>query len=147
MNNGKFVISLDFELHWGFFDNRTIDDCRSQLLNVNAVIDELLQLSQQYNVSITFAAVGMLFAKNKNDILKYLPKLKPNYSNNALNSYDLLNDIDEKDQVIYFAQSLVNKIENAPLHEVGTHTFCHYYCNEKGQKNMISEQIWSQSLL
>lgn len=134
MNNGKFVISLDFELHWGFFDNRTIDNCRSQLLNVQTVIDKLLQLSQQYKVSITYATVGMLFAKNKNDILKYLPQLKPIYSNNALNSYDLLNNIDEKDQMIYFAQSLVNKIKNDPLHEVGTHTFCHYYCNEKGQR-------------
>ena len=133
MNNGKFVISLDFELHWGFFDNRTLEDCRSQLLNINTVIDRLLQMSNEYNISITFATVGMLFAKDKEAVLEYIPKLKPNYTNKALDSYELLRGIDQKDQMIYFAQDLVKKIENDPLHEVGTHTFCHYYCHEKGQ--------------
>ena len=133
MNNGKFVISLDFELHWGFFDNRTLEDCRSQLLNINTVIDKLLQMSKEYNTSITFATVGMLFAKDKETVLDYVPKLKPNYTNKALNSYELLRGIEQKDQMIYFAQELVKNIENDPLHEVGTHTFCHYYCHEKGQ--------------
>ena len=133
MKNGKFVISLDFELHWGFFDNRTLEDCRSQLLNINTVIDKLLQMSKEYNTSITFATVGMLFAKDKETVLDYVPKLKPNYTNKALDSYELLRGIEQKDQVIYFAQELVKNIENDPLHEVGTHTFCHYYCHEKGQ--------------
>ena len=133
MNNGKFVISLDFELHWGFFDNRTLEDCRSQLLNINTVIDKLLLMSKEYNTSITFATVGMLFAKDKEAVLKYVPQLEPNYTNKALNSYELLRGIEQKDQMIYFAQELVKNIENDPLHEVGTHTFCHYYCHEKGQ--------------
>ena len=133
MNNGKFVISLDFELHWGFFDNRTLEDCRSQLLNINTVIDKLLLMSKEYNTSITFATVGMLFAKDKEAVLNYVPQLKPNYTNKALNSYELLRGIEQKDQMIYFAQELVKNIENDPLHEVGTHTFCHYYCHEKGQ--------------
>ena len=133
MKNGKFVISLDFELHWGFFDNRTLEDCRSQLLNINTVIDKLLQMSKEYNTSITFATVGMLFAKDKETVLDYVPKLKPNYTNKALDSYELLRGIEQKDQMIYFAQELVKNIENDPLHEVGTHTFCHYYCHEKGQ--------------
>lgn len=133
MSNGKFVISLDFETHWGFFDNRTIEDSRSQLLNITVVIDKLLDISKQHNVGITFATVGMLFAKDKNDIKKYIPKQKPNYFNNALNAYDLLEGITANDEKIYFAQDLVTKIKNDPLHEVGTHTFCHYYCHEKGQ--------------
>lgn len=133
MNTGKFVISLDFETHWGFFDNRTLDDCKSQLSNTTLVIDKLLQISKQYDVSITFATVGMLFAKNKTDITKYIPKLKPNYNNKALDAYQLLEGIAEKDETIYFTQDLVKKIKNDPLHEVGTHTFCHYYCHEKIQ--------------
>jgi len=133
MNKGKFVISLDFETHWGFFDNRTLDDCRSQLLNTTTVINKLLQLAQEYDVSITFATVGMLFAKDKTDITKYTPELKPNYDNSALDAYELMNRIAEADQKFYFIQDLVNKIENDPLHEVGTHTFSHYYCHANGQ--------------
>ena len=133
MRNGKFVISLDFESHWGFFDNRTLDDCRSQLLNISTVIDKLLQMSQHYNVSITFATVGMMFAKDKNDIVKYTPELKPNYKNKDLNAYDLLNGIAETDQKFYFAKDLVKKIDNDSLHEIGTHTFSHYYCQANGQ--------------
>jgi len=133
MRNGKFVISLDFESHWGFFDNTSLNDCRLQLTNINTVIEKLLALSKQYNVGITFATVGMMFAKNKNDITQYLPKLKPNYNNNALDAYNLLNGITDEDQKLYFTQDLVNKIEQDPLHEIGTHTFCHYYCYENGQ--------------
>jgi len=133
INNGKFVISLDFELHWGFFDNRPLDDCRQQLSNINVVIDKLLYLSHLYNVSITFATVGKMFAKDKSEALKYLPRRKPNYKNTALNAYKLLNNISEDDQKFYFAQELIKKIETEKLHEICTHTFCHYYCYEIGQ--------------
>lgn len=133
MRNGKFVISLDFESHWGFFDNRTLNDCRSQLTNISIVIEKLLLMSQQYNVGITFATVGMMFAENKNDITKYLPIRKPKYKNSALDSYNLLHGILDADQKIYFTKDLVTKIKQDSLHEIGTHTFCHYYCYENGQ--------------
>lgn len=133
MNNGKFVISLDFEMHWGFFDNRTLDDSKSQLSNINTVIDKMLQIAQQYNIRITFATVGKMFAKDKSEALKYLPRRKPNYKNSALNAYKLLNNISEDDQKFYFAQDLIIKIKNDNLHEVGTHTFSHYFCYELGQ--------------
>ncbi|WP_340155843.1 polysaccharide deacetylase [uncultured Winogradskyella sp.] len=133
MKNGKFVISLDFETHWGFFDNKSLDNCRSQLLNTELVINRLLEESQQHNLSITFATVGMLFAKDKTDITRYIPEIKPKYNNIALDAYELLDNISDKDNSIYFTQDLVKKIDKDPLHEVGTHTFCHYYCYEKGQ--------------
>ncbi|WP_439151237.1 polysaccharide deacetylase family protein [Winogradskyella sp.] len=133
MNEGKFVISLDFELHWGFFDNRTLEDSKSQLSNVENVIEKLLELCNQYNVSITFATVGMLFAENKREIIAFLPKRKPNYTNKLLNTYELLDQIQPEDEKYYFAKSLVNKVANQSLHEIGTHTFSHYYCHEDGQ--------------
>lgn len=133
MKNGKFVISLDFEMHWGFFDIKTLDECRSQLSNISMVIDKLLQLSQQYNTSITFATVGKMFAKDKSEVLKYIPDRMPDYRNSKLNAYNLLNNIAAIDQEFYFAQDLIKKIKADTLHEIGTHTFCHYYCYESGQ--------------
>lgn len=133
MKNGKLVISLDFELHWGFFDTVSLDDCREQLAQVPKVIDTLIRLGDQYKVSITFATVGFLFAENKAELSPYLPNNKPRYSNDAVNSHLLLQNINSKDNSCYFAKSLVKKIKNHPLHEIGTHTFSHYYCHENGQ--------------
>lgn len=133
MDKGKFVISLDFEMHWGFFDKRTLDDCKAQLSNIQTVIDKLLQMSQQYNSSITFATVGKMFGKDKDETTKYMPLRKPNYGNRALCAYDLFNSIAIDDQKFYFARDLIIKIKNDPLHEVCTHTFSHYYCYEYGQ--------------
>lgn len=133
MNNGKFVISLDFEMHWGFFDKRALDDSRSQLLNIHKVIDRLLQISKTYNVSITFATVGFLMAKDKEESMAYLPEKKPQYNNRVLDAYRLLNNIAPADQQFYFASDLVHEIHKDALHEIGTHTFSHYYCYEKGQ--------------
>jgi Polysaccharide deacetylase len=133
MNEGKFVISLDFELHWGFFDNKTLDESRTQLSNVHNVISKLLKLCNQYNVGITFATVGMLFAENKTEVNSFLPKRKPKYNNSLLDAYKLLEQIKSEDEAFYFAKSLINDISSQALHEIGTHTFSHYYCHENGQ--------------
>ena len=42
MKNGHFVISLDFELHWGLFDLMSVDQYQENLANVGKVIDGLL---------------------------------------------------------------------------------------------------------
>lgn len=133
MNTGKFVISLDFELHWGFFDNRSLEDCKAQLGRINSVIDRLIEIANTYNVNLTFATVGFLFAKDKIEVGKFLPKSKPNYSNKKLNPYDLLEELDEQNSPYYFAQKLIKRLKNQNQHEIGTHTFSHYYCYENGQ--------------
>ncbi|TDU40003.1 polysaccharide deacetylase [Gelidibacter sediminis] len=133
MTNGKFVISLDFEKHWGFFDNRHLSECKSQLSNVDIVINQFLEQSRQHNVCITFATVGILFAKSKAEIYKFIPNLKPNYSNTSLDAYKLLQNMAVNDEKFYFGQDLVSQIKNDTLHEMATHTFSHYYCQENGQ--------------
>lgn len=144
MENGKFVISLDFELHWGFFDNRPLANCKSQLSNIPTVIEKLLQLSKKYKTSITFATVGFLMANDKDELLEHLPLNKPDYNNKSLNAYTLLSTIAREDYKYYFAKDLVNKIKNDSLHEIGTHTFSHYYCYEKGpDKNDFKADIQS----
>lgn len=133
MTNGKFVISLDFELHWGFFDNRPLEECKIQLSHIDEVIDVLLRLSGEYKVHITFATVGMLFANTKEEIHTYAPDLKPNYTNPALDAYKLLDSISDENQKFYMAPHLIRKIREKGTHEIGTHTFSHYYCSEYGQ--------------
>ena len=70
---GQFVISLDFEKYWGVFDVRTLESNKSILTHVKPIIIRLLDLCDQYNIKITFATVGFLFAKSKYDLVKFLP--------------------------------------------------------------------------
>ena len=66
---GHFVISLDYEIHWGVFDKKSVQDYHENLSSVNFVIDRLLELSNRYDVKLTFSTVGLLFAENKEDLI------------------------------------------------------------------------------
>ncbi len=132
---GHFVISLDYELHWGFFDHRSIDGYYENLINVENVINRLVILSDQYNIKLTFATVGFLFAKDKAELIAYSPKNKPQYIDKKLDPYSLFDKIGENEieDPFHYANSIVQKINMNSNHEIGTHTFSHYYCNEIGQ--------------
>ncbi|MEM9680319.1 MAG: polysaccharide deacetylase family protein [Bacteroidota bacterium] len=130
---GTFVISLDYELHWGFFDNLSLEESRTRLNRVNTVIDKLLKLSDEHDIKLTFATVGFLFAKNKEHALSFLPEAQPSYNDTSLDAYALLNTVTEDNSPYYFAYDTIQKIKSHGAHEIGTHTFSHYYCYEKGQ--------------
>lgn len=132
--NGSFVISLDYEIHWGVFDAMTLEVYEKNLKNVDKVIDRLLELCDKYDVKLTFATVGMLFAKDKNELKKLNPQLIPSYTNQNLNPFKLIDTIgdNENDDKLHYAQSTIKKI-NATEHEIGTHTYSHYNCLAQGQ--------------
>ena len=135
INDGHLVISLDFELHWGVFDVRTVKSYEVNLLQVRPVITRLLELADAYDIKLTFSTVGFLFAENKEELKKYLPKNKPTYKNQKLSPYPLLDSIadTESEDPFHYAKSVVDQIKNNGKHEIGTHTFSHYYCHELGQ--------------
>src|SRR5690606_21194336 len=134
--NGKFIISLDFELLWGMRDKKTIVDYGENILGVWEVMPKLLQLFEEFEVSVTFATVGFLFASNKDELLKYVPEIKPAYSNSNLSPYnghfDLVKETEAEDKY-HFASELIALIRKYPAHEIATHTFSHYYCIAEGQ--------------
>ena len=66
---GYFVMSLDYEIHWGVFDKKSIKDYYENISNVSFVIDRLLELSNRYDVKLTFSTVSLLFVKNKEDLI------------------------------------------------------------------------------
>lgn len=141
-NKGHFVISLDFELSWGVFDARSVDSYKSNLLNVRVVIPKLLELCDKYNINISFATVGLLFAKSKDEILNLIPNNKPSYTNNNFNPYHKLDALGEfeEDDPYHYANSLIKMISENGKHEIGSHTFSHYYCNEEGQNKLQFEE-------
>ncbi|MCM4154279.1 hypothetical protein DHD05_22050 [Arenibacter sp. N53] len=134
---GTFVISLDFELFWGVRDKRRIEDYASALAKVHELIPDMLELFRDYGVKATFSTVGLLFAKDKEEMLKYCPDLKPNYEDTNLSPYtDGFVQVKENsvEDPYHFALPLIQLIRDKyPEHEIGTHTFSHYYCHEAGQ--------------
>lgn len=134
MKNGKFVISLDFELYWGVRDSRTLDEYGDHILKVWQIIPRLLELFDQYGISATFATVGFLFASDKADLIENLPTATPNYSNPNLSPYNgHITHLTAEGSQYHFAFPLINLVKKTPNQEIGSHTFSHYYCLEEGQ--------------
>jgi hypothetical protein len=136
MNSGKFVISLDFELYWGVRDSRSLDQYGENIKGVHTVIPKLLELFNRYNIAATFSTVGLLFFENKPALLAGLPAKIPAYTNQALSPYNgyfekIGNGVE--DDPYHYAPHLIKLIQKHPGQEIGSHTFCHYYCLEEGQ--------------
>jgi peptidoglycan/xylan/chitin deacetylase (PgdA/CDA1 family) len=136
METGKFVISLDFELLWGVRDKVGIAQYGQHVKGVHQVIPRLLELFTKYHVKATFATVGFLFFETKSELLSNLPKKLPNYTDKSLSPYtghfDIVGENYEVDPY-HYAPELIRLIQSYPEQEIGTHTFSHYYCLEKGQ--------------
>lgn len=130
------MISLDFELMWGVRDNRTIENYGDSIIGVKNAMEQMLHSFEKYSISATFATVGFLFHENKEDLLNNLPKTKPTYIIEKLSPYPNIENYlgeNEIEDPYYYGYSLVQKIKNKGVHEIATHTHCHYYCLEEGQ--------------
>lgn len=132
---GKFIISLDFELHWGGIEKWDLSAKKQYFLDARTAVVEMLQLFKKHEIRATWATVGFLFAKDKNQLLAFCPNNKPTYSNKKLSSYHFFNQVgkNEKDDPFHYAGSLIDKIIQTTGQELATHTFSHYYCLEEGQ--------------
>ena len=130
---GQMMISLDFELFWGFLEEMQLEDYQENVLGGRAAIPRLLKLFEQYGIHATWATVGFMFAKDYEEVSRYFPEEKPAYEKNGMSPYDYFAKIGEKEAPCFFAPDLIRLVSEAPGQEIGSHTFCHYYCREKGQ--------------
>jgi peptidoglycan/xylan/chitin deacetylase (PgdA/CDA1 family) len=131
---GAFVISLDFEIHWGVRDYKPADgDYSRHLLGERQSVPAMLELFKEYEVAATWATVGFLFAKSKAELEKYKPNILPEYKNAALYPYDEKVGENETEDLLHYAPSLIEQIKETPRQEIGTHTYSHYYCLDSGQ--------------
>ena len=131
---GALVISLDFELHWGVRDKRSVDGpYRENLLGARTAIPQILDLFEEFGVGATWATVGFLFARNRRERDEFLPLIRPQYKNDKLDAYSEPTGDNEDDDPLHYAPSLVARIAKTPKQEIATHTFSHYYCQEPGE--------------
>jgi hypothetical protein len=77
----------------------------------------------------------LLFFENKRDLLAHLPSIRPEYVDPKLSPYLALDQVGENETTdpYHFGHSLIAQILRTPGQEMATHTFCHYYCLERGQ--------------
>lgn len=133
MENGIFVISLDYELMWGGIEIWSEDGYgQSNIANVPEVIKRLTDLFAKYQVKATFATVGMIMQKDLQDAKNAVPADTPSYNNKSLSPYgEYMNHVSNSN--LYFAPDTVSLLKSDRNVEIGTHTYCHYYCWEEGQ--------------
>lgn len=134
---GTLIVSLDFELFWGMLEVFTLEEYQDNVLGGKKAIPQLLELFQKYGIHATWATVGYLFAENKDELVKFFPDrgLRPSYTDKRLDPYAYLDSIgsDEAEAPCFFCPDLIRQVAAAPGQEIGSHTFCHYYCWAEGQ--------------
>lgn len=129
---GCLVISLDFELMWGNIESWTIEGYgKTHVKQVREVITRLLALFEKYQVKATFATVGFIM-QQQNEVM--IPNRTPSYTNQKLSPYgNYMKRISKENANLYFAPDIIEQLKHSSCVEIGTHTYCHYYCWEKGQ--------------
>jgi peptidoglycan/xylan/chitin deacetylase (PgdA/CDA1 family) len=134
---GIFTISLDFELHWGGFEKWPLSGYRQYFLNTREVIPRMLELFSLYEVHVTWATVGMLFNRTRDELLANSPVHTPGYNEPQLSAYSYIQNVgigdNERDDPFHFAPTLIEQIIKTPGQELASHTYAHFYCNEPGQ--------------
>ncbi|MFP8781173.1 polysaccharide deacetylase family protein [Hydrogenophaga sp. RWCD_12] len=134
--SGSLVISLDFELMWGVRDHRTTADYGDAVLGVRQALPAMLALFKAHGIRATWATVGLLFARNRREMLEHCPELQPGYRHQALSPYAAIRSEIGEDEAAdpwHYGRSLVDQVLAVEGQELATHTFSHYYCLEEGQ--------------
>lgn len=134
---GIFVISLDFELLWGVRDTHSLQQYGRNLLGARKAIPQILDLFRAFQIHATWATVGLLFCRTRDELLASLPADQPTYREGNLSPYCDLAQIgtDEDADPYHFGASLIRAIQGELNQEIATHTFSHYYCGEPGQNS------------
>lgn len=143
--SGKFVISLDLEKYWGMRDHKPLKDYEENLIKVDDICTSLLKIFTHYNIHVTWATVGFLAFKDKEELMKNLPLNWPDYNEAKLSPYEYIQQ-EELETKYHFADATILKIIKTPNQELASHTMSHYYCLEQGQSYDSFEQDLKQNI-
>jgi peptidoglycan/xylan/chitin deacetylase (PgdA/CDA1 family) len=126
LQSGIFTISLDFELLWGTLDKpKHVRFRRLCAIEREQVIDRLLALFSEYNVSATWCTVGHLFLDPDNDS-------SPRSAST--------------DAPIFYGRDLIEKIRACRVpQEIGSHTFTHRIFNDPLCTRSVANQELTDS--
>lgn len=133
---GTLIISLDYELMWGIIDVLTKDGYgQTNVKQVPEVINRMIALFEKYDVHATFATVGMIMYSNTKELLADIPQVHPSYKHSVMSPYEhnYIQQIKPEEECLFFQPDVVKEICKHKGMEMGTHTYCHYYCWAEGE--------------
>lgn len=129
---GLFIISLDFEMTWGLLGRERLEDYRTNIREAPRVVEQLLELFTEFGLKATWSTVGFLFYDSAQELIEAASEPPPGYQNPQLCPYDHMERSQALTPELHFAPGAVKKILEHPGQELGSHTFSHLYCREKG---------------
>jgi peptidoglycan/xylan/chitin deacetylase (PgdA/CDA1 family) len=135
---GIFTVSLDFELHWGVYDKRDRQAREACYKNTLRVVPQMLELFAKYDVHVTWATVGSLFADDQQEWETMAPAIEPDFVDEKYSAYKWArtHSLSSQYKWAHFAPEEVASIMKYPGQELATHTFSHYYCLEQQREQM-----------
>lgn len=148
-DKGIFILSLDFELIWGTADLGLEHFRNACVIERQVVIDRLLQLFEEFDISATWAILGHLFldkCEPQNGI-KHPEIVRPNFDWIKEDWFAHDPGGTENEKSIHLGKSLVEKIRNCSVHqEIGSHSFSHIVfgdedCSRETAETEITESI------
>jgi peptidoglycan/xylan/chitin deacetylase (PgdA/CDA1 family) len=132
LSTGVFTLSLDFELIWGTLD-RSPDTFREACETERAVVvDRLLELLEEFEVSATWCVLGHLFLAScaPANGRKHPEIVPPRHAGDWF-AHDPCGS--EQTDPIFYGRSLIEKIRACPVpQEIGCHSFSHPIFEDPG---------------
>ena len=136
LDRGVFTLSLDFELIWGTIDRGGPERFqRACEVEREVVIDRLLALLVEFEISATWCIVGHLFLNScaAADGIKHPEIVRPSHSwvEGDWFAHDPCGS--ENTDPIFYGSSLVEKIRACSVpQEIGCHSFSHVIFGDEG---------------
>ncbi len=138
------IISADFELAWAFRFTKTeknpVENALKKARLARKNIPGILELSDKYNIPVTWATVGHLFLEScsctnqkAHEQIKRLPYFEsPYWKYDRGDWFDADPCSTVKEAPEWYAPDLIQAIQSAKAkHEIACHTFSHIDCREK----------------
>jgi peptidoglycan/xylan/chitin deacetylase (PgdA/CDA1 family) len=131
LTSATLVVSLDFELHWGRFDKYALTSNLGYYRNTIATFPRILDLFSKYSLHATWATVGSLMAKNREEWESFAPDFPP-FRDRNVSGVSWFKHQEQLDELGLFAPQLVRLILDTPHQELASHTFSHFYTGVEG---------------
>ncbi|WP_031548007.1 polysaccharide deacetylase family protein [Salinicoccus luteus] len=137
MKNGTFIISLDFELYWGYLAITDYNKEFERFYQVRDLASKMIRVFDENEIKVSWSTVGFLMLDDSKRLNALIPHIdKPEYKRRELDNYFNFTHVIEEDNFregVFFASELVEELKNSKYQTIGTHSFSHYYCLEDGQ--------------
>jgi peptidoglycan/xylan/chitin deacetylase (PgdA/CDA1 family) len=129
LDRGVFTLSLDFELIWGTVDHGGPEHFRRACeIEHDVIVDRLLALLAEFDVSATWCTVGHLFLSScaAHDGVKHPEIVRPSHAWIEGDWFASDPATNERADPIFYGASLIEKIRACPVEqEIGCHSFSH----------------------